>query len=303
MLKWGIRMWGSGKWCAWGLALAAPVFFVNGLRAQSAEAEDPPTAPQPQNHRVQKPMILPPMPSGPLSQLPMDQIPATPAKVTYQDGLLAISAQNTTLGEILREVRRLTGASIEIPASPGANERVVTSLGPAAPRDVLAVLLNGSSFNYVMVGSNTDPAAVSSVVLMAKPAIAGEMQTAPTVASNAYETNQMPRPMAPMPFRQPGSLQPPPQVVQPGVNAPPEAADADENKDDDQDAADDADDQAQPAQPGQADATGQPQDPNQPNEGPKTPEQILEMLRRQQQQTPPGSFPPPGQPPPGQQQQ
>ena len=145
-------MWGSGKWCALGLTLAAPVFFVNGLRAQSAEADDPPTAPQPQNHRIQKQVILPPMPSGPLSQLPMDQIPATPAKVSYQGGLLAISAQNSTLGEILREVRQLTGATIEIPTGAGANERVVTSLGPGAPRDVLAVLLNGSSFNYVMVG-------------------------------------------------------------------------------------------------------------------------------------------------------
>jgi hypothetical protein len=254
-------------------------------------------------------LILPPMASGPLSQLPMDQIPAIPAKVSYQGGLLAISAQNATLGEILKEVRTLTGAAIDIPAGAGANERVVTSLGPGAPRDVLAVLLNGSSFNYVMVGSNTDPAAVSSVVLMPKPTNAGETQTAPTVASNAYETSQMPpHPVPGMPMRGPNGLFPPQpgqaQAVQPGVNASPEA-DADDSKDDDQDAADDADDQAQPAQPAQPDAAGQalPQDPNQPNAGPKTPEQILDMLRRQQQQNqPPGAFPPPGQQPPGQQQ-
>jgi hypothetical protein len=42
----------------------------------------------------------------------MDQLPPTPAKVSYQGGLLTISAQNSTLGEILRDVRRLTGASI-----------------------------------------------------------------------------------------------------------------------------------------------------------------------------------------------
>jgi hypothetical protein len=302
-------MWGSGKKCVLGLALAAPLFFASGLRAQSAPnigADDPAAAPQPQNHKIQKPLILPPMPVGPLSQLPMDQIPAIPAKISYQGGLLAISAQNATLGDILKEVRRLTGASIEIPVGSGANERVVTSLGPGAPRDVLAVLLNGSSFNYVMVGSNTDPAAVSSVVLMPKPANAGEMQTAPTVASNAYETSQMPpHPVPGMPMRAPNGLFPvsaQPQAVQPGVNASPEA-DADDAKDDDQDAADDADDQAQPGQP---DAAGQvqPLDPNsQPNAGPKTPEQILDMLRRQQQQNqPPGAIPPPGQQPPGQQQ-
>ena len=67
------------------------------------------------SHKTQKPVALPPLPSGPLSQLPMDQIPPTPAKVSYQGGLLTISAQNSTLGEILRDVRRLTGASIEIP--------------------------------------------------------------------------------------------------------------------------------------------------------------------------------------------
>ena len=302
-------MWGSGKLVVLGLALAAPVIFVNGLRAQDAEADDSPAAAQPPSHRiqkqVQKQVILPPMPIGPLSQLPMDQIPAIPAKVTYQGGLLAISAQNATLGDILREVRSLTGATIEIPAGKGANERVVTSLGPGAPRDVLAVLLNGSSFNYVMVGSNSDPSAVSSVVLMPKPAGA-EMQGAPTVAAN-YETNQMPHPSGPMmPGRMPNGLfqAQPPQPV-PGVNATPEG-DTDDAKDDDADAADDADDQPQPGQPGQPDASGQaqPQDPNQPNAGPKTPEQILEMLRRQQQQNqPPGAVPPPGQQPPGQQQQ
>jgi hypothetical protein len=35
-----------------------------------------------------------------------------------------------------------------------------------------------------------------------------------------------------------------------------------------------------------------PADPNQPNAGPKTPEQILEMLRRPQQQQPVGNNPP-----------
>src|ERR1017187_5022660 len=189
------------RWFALGFLLATPV-----LLAQTS-APAPPAAPTPaatskpapaaaptstatptsqhKSHKAKppKPLVLPPLQSGPLSQLPMDQIPATPAKVSYQGGLLAISAQNSTLGEILREVRQLTGATIEIPTGAGANERVVTSLGPGAPRDVLAVLLNGSSFNYVMVGSNSDPAAVSSVVLMAKPAITGEMQAAPTVAS------------------------------------------------------------------------------------------------------------------------
>ena len=129
--------------------MAAPVIMAQ-TAPQSAAPSPAPAAPP--HHKVRKtppqPLVLPPLPSGPLSQLPMDQIPATPAKVTYQGGLLTISAQNSTLGEILRDVRKLIGASIELPASSnGANERVVTHLGPGTPRDVLVGLLNGSSFN------------------------------------------------------------------------------------------------------------------------------------------------------------
>jgi len=292
------------RWLVLGLLLTAPVLFGQTAPAPvpgQTPAPDgaPATTPHPNSHKAPTPVVLPPMPSGPLSQLPMDQIPPTPAKVTFEGGLLTISAQNSTLGEILRDVRKLTGASIEIPpGSNGANERVVTHLGPGAPRDVLAVLLNGSSFNYVMIGSNSDPTAVSSVVLMSKPPVSGEPQTAAAVV---YQNNPTPMP----PNRFPGFNR---QLVgQPGQapNAQPAAAPDEELKDDDQDAADDtAEDQAQPGQPGQpaqpdgADANAQqPADPNQPNAGPKTPEQILELLRRQQQQQP-GGVPPMPQPAP-----
>jgi hypothetical protein len=227
----------------------------------------------------------------------MDQIPATPAKVSYQGGLLTISAQNSTLGEILRDVRKLTGAAIEVPQGAGSSERVVTHLGPGAPRDILAGLLNGSSFNYVMLGSSTDPDAVSSVILTAKPS-SGETQTAATVNENSPSPGN-PSPLPPTRFPQSGPFTPGTVIGQQQVNGPPgnaqpgtvqtATAESDDSKDDDQDNADDsADDQEQ--QPAQAGVTvqEQQQDPNQTNAGPKTPEQILEMLRRQQ---PPGGLP------------
>lgn len=298
-------------WMALGLLLVFPVVIAQTSVAQTAVAQTPVAQTNPQtsaptkarttirhhkSHKTQKPLVLPPLPSGPLSQLPMDQIPPTPARVSFQGGLLAISAQNSTLGEILREVRKLTGASIEIPPGSGANERVIVNLGPGAPRDVLVRLLNGSSFDYVMLGSNSDPAAVSSVMLMAKPSAAGETQT----ATNAYQSDAETTPPNNFPHPQPFN----PQIVAlqpangPHVAGQPANADNDD-KDDDSDSDDSADDQAQP-QPGQADANaanGQDQpDANQPNAGPKTPEQILEMLRRPQQ---PGAAPPvtPPQPP------
>jgi hypothetical protein len=290
------------NWIALGVLVAAPAFYVSALHAQeTAPPAAPAAAPHHKSHKApkaQKPVELPPLPGGPLSQLPMDQIPTTPAKVSFQGGLLSISAQNSTLGEILRQVRQLTGASIEIPQGSAANERVVTSLGPGAPRDVLVGLLNGSSFNYVMLGSSSDPTAVSSVILTTKTASPGETQTASAVPyQNSPEPVAQPagppvppsaRPMSPNPIFNRGQVTQPPR--QPGNG---QAAAEDDSKDDDQDAADEADDQPQSAQPdmngGSANANVQEQpqaaDPNQPNAGPKTPEQILDMLRRQQ---PPG---------------
>jgi len=283
------------SWIALELLLSAPL-----LLAQTTAPAPQSTTPRRKSHKVQTPLVLPPLPGGPLSQLPMDQIPATPAKVSYQGGLLTISAQNSPLGEILRDVRKLTGASIEIPSGSGAGERVVTHLGPAPPRDVLAGLLNGSSFNYVLLGSSSDPNAVSSVVLMPKPSAAGETQTAANL--NQPNPGAMPPNRFTQPFTQPGVV-PQPANVQ-AANTEPE----DNAKDDDQDNADEnADDQAQPGQPGQPEVNAQDQeqqpDSNQPNAGPKTPEQILEQLRRQQPGSPvfqqPPSAPPP-QPPPQQ---
>ena len=288
---------------ALGLLLAAQVLLAQTALAQTAVQATAPTTPHHKSHKIhktEKPVVLPPLPRGPLSQLPMDQLPPTPAKVSYQGGLLTISAQNSTLGEILRDVRKLTGASIEIPQN--ANERVVTHLGPGAPRDVLAALLNGSGFNYVMLGSSSDPTAVSSVILMSKPSSPGDVQT----AANVSQSNPVPMPQnapsPPLPFR------PQPQAGRPGT-AQPANAEADDGKDDksadEDDEAEDADDQAQPptGQPGQpaaagANAQSQPAqpDPNQPNAGPKTPEQILEMLRRPPQPGVP-VMTPPAQPP------
>ncbi|MGD0470844.1 MAG: hypothetical protein ABSA54_20900 [Terriglobales bacterium] len=275
---------------ALGILLAASVLLVQTLLAQTAaQAPAPTTTPHHKSHKTQKQVVLPPLASGPLSQLPMDQIPATPAKVIYQGGLLTISAQNSTLGDILRDVRKLTGASIEIP--PGANERVVTHLGPGTPRDVLVGLLNGSSFNYVMLGSSSDPAAITSVILTANPSSSGATQTAANVSNpGATPPNRVPQPSNQQLI-----------VPQPG-NGQPANAEADDSKDDDQDSADD-NTEPQPGQPGQlaqpdANAQNQQQqaDPNQPNAGPKTPEQILDMLQRQRQQQP-GAVVPPPQPP------
>ena len=277
----------------WVLILLGVALLVSVSSAETVSAAQTGSPAQTKHHRkshkaAPKPAVLPPLPPGPLPQLPLDVMPATAPKVSYQNGLLTIVAQNSTLGDILRDVRKSTGASIEVP--PNATERVFTRLGPGAPRDVLASLLNGSSFNYVMLGSSSNPTSIVSVVLTTKPATG----TAQTAAS----TYPPPQPVY-------GTQMPAPQpvIAQQQVVAQPAATDSDDANADDPSAAADENaeqDQTDGQQPGAN--GGVQQDPSQaqpPNAGPKTPEQILEMLRRQQPipAGQPGVQPPTQQPP------
>jgi len=114
-------------------------------------------------------------------------MPATPPQVSFQHGLLAITAQNSTLGDILRAVRNQTGAAVEVPAN--ATERVVGSFGPGPARDVLASLLNGSHFNYVLLGSANNPDALEQVMLIVKSNAEG---TATAISQTASATPPVP---------------------------------------------------------------------------------------------------------------
>jgi hypothetical protein len=94
----------------------------------------------------------------------LEQSTPTPPRVSFQNGQLTIDATNSTLSQVLRAVQSRTGASIDIPAGAG-NERVVAQLGPGQPRDVLNTLLNGSKFDYVILGVTGNPGAVQKVIL------------------------------------------------------------------------------------------------------------------------------------------
>jgi hypothetical protein len=112
-------------------------------------------------------------------------MPALPPQVRYSRGQLTIVAENSTLADILRAVRKQTGAVVEVP--PNATERVVAHLGPGAARDVLAALLNGTHFNYVMLGSQAHPDSVDRLILTSKSG--GVSEVAPAVPA-AQSNNQ-----------------------------------------------------------------------------------------------------------------
>jgi hypothetical protein len=126
---------------------------------------------------------LPPLPSGPtgpIQQIPLDSMAPVPPIVTYEDGQLTIVAPNSTLGDILKAVRKQTGADIDVP---DARERVAATIGPGPAQDVMAQLLNGSRFNYVLLGSPQDPKALTRVLLIARNP--SEMANHPTGAQQA----------------------------------------------------------------------------------------------------------------------
>jgi hypothetical protein len=72
--------------------------------------------------------------------------------VTFESGMLRIHADKATLAQVLFEVQRQTQAEIAIPAG-AEQEQVAADLGPAPARDVLGLLLNGSSYNFIFVGN------------------------------------------------------------------------------------------------------------------------------------------------------
>jgi len=139
------------------------------------------TVPPPKkSHKKKAAMVQPapePAPTPAPPPLTPEQGPAYPPEVSFQAGQLTIVARNSTMVDVLTAVKQRTGAAVDMPAASG--ERVVGRFGPGTPRDVMAQLLNGSHYDYVLLGSPSDPGALRKVVLMARvngPAVAPPRQ-------------------------------------------------------------------------------------------------------------------------------
>ena len=219
------------------------------------------SSPSPSPHmRNKKAPVAEAVPTPAPPPATLEQSPPTAPRVTFQNGVLTIDATNSTLSQVLRAVQSRTGASIDIPAGAG-NERVVAQLGPGQPRDVLNTLLNGSKFDYVILGvTGGDPGAVQKVILTPRqggatitaqsntprqPVQDDESQADESIpvadtAENEYQNPDQPPP-PPGGFRHP--MMPPGAQVNPGA----EFGNGDQN-------------------------------------GPKTPEQLMQQMQQQQQQ-------------------
>jgi antitoxin (DNA-binding transcriptional repressor) of toxin-antitoxin stability system len=97
--------------------------------------------------------------------------PVQPAlQVTYRDGLLGVHANKATLSEVLYAIQQRTGADISIAAG-AEQEKVVAEIEPAPAPEVLARLLNGSKFNFLILSATDDPRRLERVILSTRPDI------------------------------------------------------------------------------------------------------------------------------------
>lgn len=147
---------------AWRFARPAGIILVCLGSLQMAYA----TGKNPHKKKVQPQLpALPSGPTGPLQQIPLDAMAPVAPQITYERGQLTIVAANSSLQDILSAVRKQTGAQIEVP---DARELVVTHLGPGPAKEIIAKLLNGSRFNYVLLSSAQDPSVLTRVLLVAR---------------------------------------------------------------------------------------------------------------------------------------
>ena len=81
---------------------------------------------------------------------PLIQQPPSQADIQSSPDHLTVKATNASLTQTLQRIADKTGMHVE---GLSGDERVFGSFGPGAPRDVLTALLNGTSYNMIMVGS------------------------------------------------------------------------------------------------------------------------------------------------------
>src|ERR1700761_6974829 len=84
-----------------------------------------------------------------------------PANVTYAGGRLSVSAHNSSLHQILRDISRATGMRVTGDVD---EERVFGSYGPATPLVTVSALLEGTGSNVLLVHSSPNNAAMELVL-------------------------------------------------------------------------------------------------------------------------------------------
>jgi hypothetical protein len=96
----------------------------------------------------------------------------SPLQVSYQNGMLGVHANKATLSQVLFAIQQRTGADISIAAG-AEQEQVVAEIGPAPAPEVLARLLNGSRFNFLILSAADNPQQLNRVILSNRTDVGG----------------------------------------------------------------------------------------------------------------------------------
>ncbi len=104
--------------------------------------------------------------SNAAQQLPPSLLdkPAQPATVKLNGGTLSVTANNSSLSDILHNLSSSSGMTID---GFQKDQRVFGVYGPGDPRDILSELLDGAGYNFLMVGQ-TDAGVPREIVLTAR---------------------------------------------------------------------------------------------------------------------------------------
>jgi hypothetical protein len=197
--------------------------------------------------------VTPPT-TAPDIPLTPSQRPPQHAQVTYANDILTVSADNSSLNQILRQICSITGVKI---TGGVTDERVFGQYGPAPLSQILAELLDGTGSNILL--THQDGSASAELILT--PRQGGATPPNPNAAA----------------FDEPSEQQEPaPEPEQPAAALPPGSR------------------TTVPIAPAPSSTGTTPTDASQPDSpnGVKTPQQIYEQLQRmrqqqQQTQTPP----------------
>ena len=212
-----ILQWRGVPLLALGLVCALPATAALGQAppkpaATANQAEQQKPTSHKRHKKAKAEPVPPPQPVPTVAPNLLDQ-PATPATVTASGNELTVTAQNSSLSQILHQVSSKTGMKLD---GMSTDERVFGNFGPASPREVLTSLLNGTSYNLIMVGDL--PNGAPRELLLSRRS-GGPVPPTPSVAANG---NAGTNPNAGQDQEQPN----------PDENPPDDAGSGDENTDD-----------------------------------------------------------------------
>lgn len=228
-----------------GVALGQTATPAKRLAKKPSAKTAAPAVPEPQSLVDQT--LAEQKPPAPAVPLRPSQMPAVPPRVSLVDGALTIVAENSTMADIFTQLRAATGIKIETIGGP-SGERVAARIGPAPIRDVILSLVQGSGYDFIILGVEGQPNAVERVILTPKTSGGAVTASAPQRGPSTYNTVYTPP--QPEPTDDDGNEGFAPQPM-------PQPNPSEQN-----------------AMPGNQPGTNQP----------KTPEQLLEELRRMEEQ-------------------